>query len=61
MSNATLDKLTWLLIYGGLLVVSLGLFVQRTSAGLGWTLIVAGAAGTAGGVLLVWRRSRRDP
>jgi hypothetical protein len=59
MTNATLEKLAWVLIYSGLLVLCLGLFVHRTSVGLGWALMIAGALDTAAGVLMIWLRSRR--
>ena len=52
------ENLIWILIYGGLLTASLGLFVQRESRALGWTLVVGGAIGAAAGALLVWVRSR---
>ncbi len=55
---ATIDKLIWALIYGGLLVVSLGVFVKRSAAGLGWTLIVLGTVVAVAGAVLVWVRSR---
>jgi hypothetical protein len=61
MTNAKLDVLIWVLVYGGLLLLSLGLFVRRTSEPFGWTLIVIGALLTVAGTLLVWVRSRRGP
>jgi len=61
MSNDTLAKLIWILIYGGLLVISLGLFVSRQNGAFGGTLIGAGALAVAAGALLIWVRSRRGP
>ena len=58
MKTATLDKLIWTLIYGGLLGVALGLSVQRHNDALGWGLATAGAALAAVGVLLIVVRSR---
>ena len=58
MRTKTLEKWTWLLIYGGLLVLSLGLFVLRSSAGMGWALVLAGVAAVVAGVALVVARSR---
>jgi len=58
MSVRAVENLIWVLIYGGLLVLCLGLFVGRESAGLGWSLGVGGAAASAAGVVLVWVRSR---
>ena len=59
MSNERLEQLTWVLIYGGLLLLSLAGFVLREHAPMGWTLVVVGAVGTLGGVVMVWVRSRR--
>ena len=60
MSNKQLEALTWVLIYSGLGVACLGLFVQRGSeVMLGWVMIVAGFADAALGVALLWLRSRR--
>jgi hypothetical protein len=59
MSNARLEVLIWVLIYGGLLAVCLGLFVQRGSAALGLAIIGGGGATSAVGVFLIWVRSRR--
>ncbi len=61
MSNGALEKLTWVLIYGGLLVLCLGLFVMRGDAGLGWTLVVGGGALAAVGAALIVLRARRGP
>jgi hypothetical protein len=58
MQPTTLDKLAWTLIYGGLLVLALGLAVQRTEAGLGWTLASAGGVVAVAGALLIVVRSR---
>jgi hypothetical protein len=58
MTTDKVEKLVWVLIYGGLLAVSLGLFVKRSAEGLGWTLIVLGAAVATVGAALVWVRSR---
>ncbi len=58
MSTTTIDKLIWVLIYGGLLAVCLGVFVKRSDDGLGWMLIVLGGVVAAAGAALVWVRSR---
>ncbi len=55
---ARLQMLIWILIYSGLLTLVLGLSVQRSTAGLGWGLVVAGAVVTAIGVVLIYVRSR---
>jgi hypothetical protein len=59
MTTATLDKLIWTLIYGGLLAVALGLSVQRTVDAIGWGLVSAGAVAAVTGAVLVFVRSRR--
>jgi len=61
MSNATLDKLIWVLIYGGLLTVCLGVFVLRADAGLGWAFVIGGGVVAAVGAALVVVRARRPP
>jgi|GEM_PF-1971134 len=55
-----IEKWTWILIYGGLLSLGLGLFVLRGSdaKGMGWTLVLAGVAGVVAGVILVVLRSK---
>jgi hypothetical protein len=59
MKNARLEALVWTLIYGGLLVLCLGLFLLRASAGFAWTLIVIGGLVAAVGATLIIVRSRR--
>ena len=60
MDAKRIENWIWPLIYGGLLLLSLGLFVWRSSAGLamGWVLVIAGVAAAGAGVLLVVARSR---
>ena len=59
MSNPALEKLIWVLIYSGLLLACLGVFMLRTDAVVGWVIVVAGALDAAAGVVLIWVRSRR--
>lgn len=62
MKTTTVETLAWVLIYGGLLVASLGLFVQRAHDPLGWSLVVLGGLAAAAGVVLIVVRSRMtDP
>jgi hypothetical protein len=61
VSNATLEKLIWVLIYGGLLVLCLGVFVLRADAGLGWGFVIGGGGVAAVGAALVVVRARRPP
>ena len=58
MSTARVDVWVWVLIYGGLVLIALGLSVQRSSATLGWALAAAGFVLAAIGAVLVWVRSR---
>jgi len=59
MSNSALEKLVWVLIYSGLLMVCLGVFMMRQDSALGWGVVAAGAIDAATGVALIWVRSRR--
>lgn len=61
MKPSTVEALVWVLIYGGLLLLCLGLFVARTDGSLGWLLVLAGGALAAAGVLLIYLRSRMGP
>ena len=61
MKNSSMEKWVWVLIYGGLLVLSLGLFVRRRDGGFGALLLLAGTAATAAGAFLIWLRSHRGP
>lgn len=58
MKPATVEAWVWILIYGGLLLLCLGLFVARSDATLGWTATVVGGLLAAVGVLLIYLRSR---
>lgn len=53
-----LHHLIWILVYGGLLTLVLGLSVQRTSDPIGWSMVVIGAAIAALGFLLIYLRSK---
>ena len=48
----------WVLIYGGLLILVLGLATARTDATLGWVMVAVGAVLAVAGAVLVWVRSR---
>ena len=58
MKTPTLDKLIWTLIYGGLIVVALGVSVERSDDAIGWTLVVAGAVLSVLGAVCIVVRSR---
>lgn len=57
-SVARLHALIWVLIYGGLLIVLLGLSVQRTSDPIGWPMVLVGALLLGLGIGLIYVRSR---
>ena len=54
-----IERLVWILIYGGLVVMSVGLFLVRGDGPvLGSVLLVKGGIATGAGVFLIWLRSR---
>lgn len=55
---ARIEAWVWVLVYGGLLTLVLGLATARTDAALGWLLGVAGAVVAGAGAVLLWVRSR---
>lgn len=57
-SIVRLQKLIWVLIYGGLLTLVLGLSVQRTDDAIGWSMVVGGGIVAAVGFALIYVRSR---
>jgi hypothetical protein len=61
MKTSTVEALVWVLIYGGLLLLCLGLFVLRADGLLGWPLVLAGGATSAVGAVLIVVRSRMGP
>jgi hypothetical protein len=56
--HATLEKWIWILIYGGFLMIILGIATGRTEEVLGWSIAVPGAAAAATGIVLIYVRSR---
>jgi hypothetical protein len=55
---ARLQALIWVLIYGGLLTLVLGLSVERVDDAIGWSMVVAGGIVAAVGFVLIYVRSR---
>lgn len=51
-----IEALVWVLIYGGMLIGTLGSFMLHSSGGL--ALLVAGGIAIVLGILLIWLRSR---
>ena len=58
MSARKVEAWVWVLVYGGMVVLGVGLAVQRTDAGTGWAIACAGGALVGLGALMVWVRSR---
>ena len=56
--TARLEALIWVLIYGGLLGGSLGFALERSGEAYGRGVVVCSALAVAGGIVLVWIRSR---
>jgi cbb3-type cytochrome oxidase subunit 1 len=61
-AHAALEAWIWVLIYGGLFGVVLGIATGRENAALGWALAVPGVLLATVGVVLIYVRSRlKDP
>ena len=52
------EKLVWVYVYAGLILLGLGLAVQRSDSTIGWTIAAIGAVSIVIGIVLVWVRSR---
>lgn len=55
-----IERLIWMLIYGGLGAMALGSFTRRQAPATGTSLIVVGAVAVVAGVVLIYVRSRLD-
>ena len=55
------ERLIWMLVYGGLFTVVIGLATRPNDAVTGWSLIVVGAVVAVAGAVLVYVRSRMRP
>jgi hypothetical protein len=55
---ARLDALAWILIYGGLFALVLGIASHGATAVGGWSLKVLGGLATVAGIVLIVVRSR---
>ena len=60
MKVSTVDTLIWVLVYGGLIGVGLGVSVQRTDNGLGLGLAIVGGLAAVVGFALIYVRSRMN-
>ena len=58
MTTLSLERLIWVLIYGGLFGLSFGYFLQPQLGWLGWLFIVGGGLAAVAGAVLIWVRSR---
>lgn len=58
LSLKRLQQLIWVLIYGGLLSVVLGLSMQRFEPTTGWSLVTGGGLVALVGVVLIFVRAR---
>jgi hypothetical protein len=56
--HARIENWIWILIYGGLFLVILGIATGRTAPSTGWLLAIPGALVAAVGVVLIYVRSR---
>lgn len=58
MRPATLGRLIWVLIYGGLLMLAVGGYMVRSQGVYGMYVLIVGGVSAAVGVLLIVVRSR---
>ena len=57
-SLARLGAVTWILIYGGLLALVWGVWVERSDSDTGWLMMVGGGLAAAAGFALIYFRSK---
>jgi len=60
MKTSTVDTLIWVLVYGGLIGVGLGVSVQRSDNVLGLGLAIVGGVVAVVGFALIYVRSRMN-
>jgi hypothetical protein len=58
LTSKRLHTAIWVLVYGGLLTLVLGLSVQRSDDDLGWSMVAAGLVVALLGFALVFVRAR---
>lgn len=58
MKPSKIHNLTWPLIFGGALVLMLGVSTVSADASIGWPIVLLGGLSVAVGVLLIYLRSR---
>ena len=58
MNTQRVEAWVWVLVYLGLVLIGVGLSVQRSDELLGWVVTATGITVDALGVVLIWLRSR---
>ena len=58
LTSQRLHTIIWVLVYGGLLTLVLGLSVQRNDDDLGWSMVAAGLVVALLGFALIFVRAR---
>ena len=61
MQQKQIEGWVWKLIYGGMLGISLGWFLEPRAELAGWTLMAAGGVLAVAGVVLIFVRARMGP
>ena len=61
MKTSTVEAWVWVLVYGGLLLFCLGLFIDRGDFALGWLFNLVGGSLAVAGVVLIFLRARMGP
>ena len=56
-SMARLHKIIWMLIFGGLLTIIVGIFVGKIDTTIGWMTVAAGSVIAVIGAVLIYVRS----
>ena len=60
MNTQRVETWVWVLVYLGLVLIGVGMSVQRSDATLGWAITAAGVVLEALGAVLIWVRSRAN-
>ena len=58
MNTQRVETWVWVLVYLGMVLIGVGMSVQRSDEVLGWVITAAGITLDALGVVLIWLRSR---
>ena len=58
LAPGRVERLVWILIYGGLIVFVVGVALSRGGLDYGWSVSVVGIVVAVAGVVLVYVRSR---